>query len=131
MNNEINVVITPNVEIITQLTNNESEIKVEIIGSGPAGKAGISGVTPIKGIDYFTQADIDEISALAIQDKNFVHTQTVADSVWVINHDLAKYPSVMVVDSAGTVVIGQIDYNSINQITLTFFGAFSGKAYLN
>jgi hypothetical protein len=51
--------------------------------------------------------------------------------VWTVTHNLGKNPSVAVVDSAGTVVIGQVDYDTINQITLTFKAAFSGKAYFN
>lgn len=64
-------------------------------------------------------------------DKNYIHTQSSSATVWVVNHNLAKNCSVTVIDSAGTVVIGQVDYNSINQITLTFKASFSGKAYFN
>jgi|TARA_R110000823_G_scaffold13671_9_gene45266 hypothetical protein len=64
-------------------------------------------------------------------DKNYVHTQGSAATVWTVTHNLGKNPSVAVVDSAGTVVIGQVDYDTINQITLTFKAAFSGKAYFN
>ena len=64
-------------------------------------------------------------------DANFVHDQGNASSTWVITHNLAKYCSVTVVDTANTVVIGQIDYNSVNQATLTFKSAFAGKAYFN
>jgi len=64
-------------------------------------------------------------------DANFVHSQGVAAAQWVINHNLAKKCSVTVVDSAGTVVIGQITYNSDNQVTLDFEAAFSGKAFFN
>lgn len=64
-------------------------------------------------------------------DKHFAHTQSVASATWVVNHNLNKYPSVTVVDSAGTVVVGQVAYNSTTQATLTFVGSFSGKAYFN
>ena len=59
------------------------------------------------------------------------YEQIQPSGVWVINHNLGRYPSVTVVDSAGTVVIGDITYNSKNQITITFRGAFAGYAYLN
>jgi len=62
---------------------------------------------------------------------NYVHSQGVPASQWVINHDLGKKCSVTVVDSANQVVIGQITYNSDNQITLDFQGSFSGKAFFN
>ena len=64
-------------------------------------------------------------------DANFVFTQGSAASQWVVDHNLSKKPSVMVVDSAGTVVIGQITYNSDNRVTLDFSGSFSGKAFFN
>jgi hypothetical protein len=67
----------------------------------------------------------------ASSDKNYVHIQNVTSSVWVVTHNLDKYCAVAVVDSAGTVVIGQVDYNSLNQTTLTFKSTFSGKAYFN
>jgi hypothetical protein len=35
------------------------------------------------------------------------------------------------VDSAEQVVIGEITYNSANQVTVTFVSPFSGKAFLN
>lgn len=64
-------------------------------------------------------------------DKTYVHIQSSAASVWQINHGLNKYPSVTVVDSAGSVVVGEVVYNNTNKVTITFIGSFSGKAYLN
>lgn len=64
-------------------------------------------------------------------DVNYVHTQIIASASWSITHNLNKYPSVTVVDSANSVVLGDISYDSPNAITLTFSGIFSGKAYLN
>jgi len=64
-------------------------------------------------------------------DANFVHSQGSASAQWVINHNLGKKCAVTVVDSAETVVIGQVTYNSLNQVTLDFQGAFSGKAFFN
>lgn len=64
-------------------------------------------------------------------DKHFVFTKSTPDSVWEITHNLDKYPSVTVVDSAGSVIIGDITYTSKSALTVTFSAAFSGKAYLN
>jgi len=61
----------------------------------------------------------------------FVFNQTFALDTWNITHNLDKFPSVSVVDSSDNVVIGEIEYNSTNELTLTFASAFSGKAYLN
>ena len=67
----------------------------------------------------------------ALADKNYVHNQVTVSSTWVVAHNLNKFPSVTVVDSAGTTVVGEITHNSINQATITFSAPFSGKAYFN
>ncbi len=64
-------------------------------------------------------------------DANFVHDQGVASASWVVTHNLGKYCSVTVVDTANNVVIGEVEYNSVNQVTLTFRSSFAGKAYFN
>ena len=64
-------------------------------------------------------------------DKHYVHVQNIPASTWVVTHNLNKRPSVVVVDSAENVVVGEVVYNSDNQMTLTFAGSFSGKAYFN
>ena len=64
-------------------------------------------------------------------DKNYTHTQTIASAEWEIVHNLNKYPTVAIIDSAGDEVIGDIKYNSINKITISFSGAFKGSATLN
>jgi hypothetical protein len=64
-------------------------------------------------------------------DANHVHDQGSASATWVVTHSLNKFCSVTVVDTANTVVIGEIEYNSVNQATLTIQSAFAGKAYFN
>lgn len=59
-----------------------------------------------------------------------VHTQATPATSWVITHALGGYPSVSVVDSAKTVVYGEITYISTSQIVVNFSSAFSGSAYL-
>ena len=61
----------------------------------------------------------------------FIFNQGVPASTWNIQHNLGKFPSITVVDTAGTVVMGQYDYVDNNNITLTFAAGFAGKAYLN
>jgi hypothetical protein len=62
--------------------------------------------------------------------RRHIHTQGSASSVWTINHTLGGYPSVMVVDSGKSVVVGDISYVSNEQIVVNFSSAFSGYAYL-
>lgn len=52
-------------------------------------------------------------------------------AVVVVNHDLGKYPAVTVVDTAGDEVIGDVSYDSINQLTVTFSSATGGTVYCN
>ena len=61
----------------------------------------------------------------------YVHTQSVPSSVWTITHGLDKYPSVSVVDSAGSVIHANVSYTSLGQCVVTFSAAFGGSAYLN
>jgi hypothetical protein len=64
-------------------------------------------------------------------DKNFVFTQAAPSATWTITHNLDKFPSVSVVNSALEVVYGNIEYNNINQLTITFSAPFAGQAFLN
>jgi len=72
----------------------------------------------------------DGISSI-IGDINYTFHQGVADTVWIIQHNLNKNPSVTIVDSMNTAVTGSITYNDLNTLTITFNAAMSGKAYLN
>ena len=74
---------------------------------------------------------VTEIAMAAGGDKNYVWTQSQSAAVWTINHNLNKYPSIRVEDSAGNDVIGDYEYLDANTVVATFTGAFSGKAYLN
>jgi hypothetical protein len=49
----------------------------------------------------------------------------------IINHNLGYNPNVTIKSSAGDVLETGIDYNNINQITLTMAQPFSGTAHLS
>lgn len=66
---------------------------------------------------------------LVTEDYQYVFEQSMPESVWVI--PLGKYASVTTVDSTGRRVQGDEDYSVEGQVTITFNGAFSGKAFLN
>lgn len=63
--------------------------------------------------------------------ETFVFVQDTPSDRWEIVHNLGKRPSITVVDSAGTVVIGEYEYTDENTVVCTFSGAFSGECYLN
>lgn len=64
-------------------------------------------------------------------DKTFVFTQAQAANPWIIEHDLDKFPSVTMVLSTGQVGVADVNYINENNLTITFSGDESGKAYLN
>ena len=66
-----------------------------------------------------------------IQANTYIHVQNQASDRWEIHHNLKKYPSVTIIDSAGTVVIGGVQYINDSYIICTFSSPFSGTAYLN
>lgn len=64
-------------------------------------------------------------------DKHYAHNQGVASATWSIAHNLGKFPSVTIVLSTGQKGFGDVTYTDENNLTITFTGAESGKAYMN
>ena len=64
-------------------------------------------------------------------DKSYIFTQANPNTVWTVNHNLDKFPSVSVVDTSNTMVEGLTEYTDSNTLTITFTAGFAGKAYLN
>jgi hypothetical protein len=63
-------------------------------------------------------------------DKNYTQAFSVASTV-TVGHNLGKYPSVTVFDSAGDQVEGEPTYTDLNNLTLTFSAPFSGTVTCN
>lgn len=83
----------------------------------------------INGVELSGDLTAEELGITS--DQHYTHKQAQAAKVWTITHGLGKRPSVTVVDSAGTAVIGEIEYLDDNTVRLTFCAAFSGTAYCN
>jgi hypothetical protein len=81
---------------------------VRVTAPGPQGPAGA-----------FTPSDIA-----------YTHTQAVSSATWTINHNLGFNPVAVVLDSGGTQCEGSITYPTVNQMVITFTGAFTGVAYI-
>ena len=64
-------------------------------------------------------------------DKNFVFTQNVSSATWTIQHNLNKFPSVTSVNINDFQMYGEVEFIDLNNLTITFTGASSGKAYIN
>lgn len=78
---------------------------------------------------YYTMS----LSNKGQSDKNFVSNDITfsAGVGQVINHNLGKRPTVVLVDSAGTEVVADIQHNSTTQITVTTTSSFTGRIYAN
>lgn len=75
---------------------------------------------------------VDEVNTEIVSRTNtYVHEQAIASATWEINHNLGRYPSVTVVDSAGDKVETLTHYVDENNVRLEFTAEFGGKAYLN
>ena len=70
------------------------------------------------------------VSELSNTTQRYVHTQGAVSATWNITHALGGRPAVTVVDSAGTVVVGEVAYNSDTSVSIYFTSPFSGFAYL-
>jgi hypothetical protein len=64
-------------------------------------------------------------------DKTFIFNQNTPAITWNIQHNLQKFPSVMVTLPTGQVGYGDVTYIDENNLTITFAGDESGKAYMN
>lgn len=75
---------------------------------------------------------LDAISASGeAVDRHVIFEQAVSSDVWEITHNMGKHPAVSIVDSAGSIVEGDITYIDNNSLKITFTAPFSGKVYLN
>ena len=90
-------------------------------------KGGNNGLIANK--DYF----ISLLTYAGANDANFLYTLDGSASVYAIDHNLNKYPSVTIFDTnnANAQVETQITFNSLNRATLTFSLPFTGKASFN
>jgi len=61
----------------------------------------------------------------------FIFAQQVPSATWQVTHNLNRYPSVTVVDSGDSVVMGEITYLSLDVVRIQFSAAFSGRAFFN
>jgi hypothetical protein len=88
---------------------------------GPAGEKGVPGATGPQGPAGSGGAS------------SYVWNQAIPATVWDITHNLGFYPAGIIVEDSGGAVIagGDIDYISVNELTITFANAFGGTAYIS
>ena len=86
-----------------------------------------NGVISLDGYYIFSEF----VDANSAGDKNFVFNQAVASATWTVQHNLNKFPSCTMVLSTGQQGYGDVTFIDENNLTITFAGAESGKAYIN
>lgn len=153
MNNKLNASLSNLTNQLKGTIETKNEIVVNILGAGPKGKEGLSAyevwiAEGNKGtVDDFFQSifggALHADAVVTTEDKQFIsevdklkiagyiHDQIQSSSVWIVNHTLDKFPSVTVVDTGGSTVVGDVEYVTKSQLTILFNHEFSGKAYLN
>jgi hypothetical protein len=107
---------------------------------GPQGPAGDgNGVLPAGGttgqrLAKLSNADFDA-TWVDVGQGTYIHTQAATATVWTINHNLNKYPSVTTVatniNPEGVEVKGDVEYLSNITLQVSFKAEINGKAYLN
>lgn len=87
---------------------------------GPRGDQGLPGSQGLQGIPGLSSIELI----------SYNHLQPMPSETWVIEHPLSFNPVVTVIDSAGSVVYGDVSYSG-QTVTITFSSGFSGTAYLS
>lgn len=72
----------------------------------------------------------DVIISTGLNVKQYVHTQTIPNSIWNIEHNLEGYPEVIVLDDLNERVFCDLFYTSSNIVIVSFSSPFSGIAAL-
>lgn len=119
-NNE--VVVHPIAPVVSRVAVSTAQniVRAGAAVEGPRGPSGTQG-------DAGPQGQPGEDGA---GDANFEMDFSV-QSVVTVNHNLNKYPSTTVLDSAGDVCEGDVDHQSKNTLVLSFSAPFSGHVTCN
>lgn len=62
--------------------------------------------------------------------RSYLHTQAAPSLLWSVIHNLDRYPSVTVIDTANNSVIADVHYVDLNSLQITLLMATAGRAYL-
>lgn len=58
----------------------------------------------------------------------FTQTLDASQTVWVVGHNLGRFPNVQVTDSAGSIIVVNVTHIDVNTTSLSYNAAFVGKA---
>ncbi len=88
---------------------------IEVGMVGPAGPAGASGT-----------------GGTGTGGARYVHTQAQSAAEWIVDHMLGVDPAGLIVkDSGGTEVIGEVFHETTNRLRVKFTTSFGGKAVVS
>ena len=85
--------------------------------------------TPL--FENFNKDLLGQVFSIPLQQVNTEVINNITYGTWNIHHGLGYHPNATCIDTAGTVIEGEISYPDENTIVLRFIGATSGKAYLS
>lgn len=142
-----NIICTQELNAIMSL-NDHWQLAVEIPINATGGSGGTTNLTyvasPTNGrVNSDTGTDailplatttnaglLSPTDKVKINNQFHIHTQTTPSTTWLITHNLGRNAKSVITDNAGVEYEGQIIHTNINQLTITFNTAFSGKATL-
>lgn len=121
----------PNINV--NVDNTTSPELATVLNDEPNMITGVTNTTPtelsaILANDPSISVGVVSTGAISL---TYIHEQIMSSSEWIVSHRLGKYPSVTIVDSAGSVVYGDVIYISKDEVLIKFSSEFSGKAYFN
>jgi hypothetical protein len=123
------IVTTDGVQTLTNKTLNAKNNTIQDLGIENFEDGVVR--TSVRDVDEASDSKLVTEKAVAEATKTFIFDQAMASDTWVISHNVGKYPSVSLVDSAGTKFMAEVSYDSKNQITVYINSPTTGKAYLN
>jgi hypothetical protein len=118
----------------TDVVEIEVDETLEFGGPGPAGAPGTPGAPGATG-GTGPQGDPGPAGPAGSgsgTSGSLYYPYSTVSAFWTITHNLGFYPAgVVVEDTAGTTVIGDVDYIDTNTLTITFSFPFAGVVYLS
>lgn len=121
--------ILSTIEIVDEGTVTVTEEVLALVSEAAQGPQGIQGPQGAPGAQGLPGAN--GTNGANGNGFTFHFDQALPSSTWTIQHNLNKHPSVAVVDSAGSLVYGELTYIDTNSLRIEFSSSFSGTALLN
>lgn len=89
--------------------------------------------TPTGPYEPVTKEYADNIASGSIGNASQVYIQSTPEKTWIIENNTSKEcPTVTIIDSANSVVYGDIEYDrGTKSIIIRFSAPFSGRAYID